>query len=68
MATAYSFVRIIVRERKWQAWYVHKFNSLPGTSPAVFPFGEDLKVPFENLKSGYISKVVVTLGIILRLM
>jgi len=35
--SAIGITMIVVRERKWQAWYVACFNDLPGKLPRMFP-------------------------------
>ena len=37
IAIALALTWIVVRERKWQAWYVARFNGLTGYNGKVFP-------------------------------
>lgn len=64
IVAAIALTVIVVREHKWQAWYVQRFNALPGVARA---FPEDKPCPgsVEKQPWGFISKVVVTLGCVI---
>lgn len=50
---------IIVRERRWQAWYVQQYRNLPGDIPVVFPGLIGWKTSIEKLRYGFISKAIM---------
>ena len=37
LLSSISLTLIVVQERKWQAWYISKFNEIPGNNGVVFP-------------------------------
>lgn len=55
---------IVVRERKWQAWYVARFNMLPW-GDKVFPYDKGNKGPVRSQPMGRIGQIVFGLGILI---
>ncbi|MGB8953231.1 MAG: hypothetical protein WCC06_11280 [Candidatus Aminicenantales bacterium] len=58
---------IVVRERKWQAWYVQQFNKLPGQLPQIFPKDKSIDGPVRKQKLGSISIVVIAFAILVAM-
>jgi len=59
ISAAIAICFIVVRERKWQAWYVQQFNKLPGKLPQIFPKDKNDDMSVSAQRIGYISKVVI---------
>ncbi len=64
IAIAVALTWIVVRERQWQMWYVARFNDLQSNQGTVFPIEGDAKYPIGSQPAGYISRIVIWLGII----
>ncbi len=65
---AISLTWIVVRERKWQTWYVARFNLQPGCANNVFPVDKGKDGPVASQPLGRISEIIIGLGIIIFLM
>jgi hypothetical protein len=50
---------VLIRRLKWHAWYVERFNALPGAQGKVFPKEPD---KINKMKLGYTAKRVIYLG------
>jgi hypothetical protein len=60
---AEALVRIIVRHHKWHAWFIKKYVAVPGNLQQVYP-GEIERLPAKiaDMDSGYIAKIIRTVG------
>jgi hypothetical protein len=58
---------MVVRERKWTAWYVHRFNQLPGCHGNVFPADQPVPKSVGSVPLGRFSQIAVGLGSIICL-
>ena len=68
IAVALALTWIVIRERKWQAWFVTRFNVLPGFEGRVFPL--DKGDPTKTVGSqpvGRISQIVFILAFLISL-
>ena len=59
---ARSLTRIVVRQNQWQAWFIQKYNTLPGNTDTVFPKDDSPVVPVPDQPDGYATKIVRRLG------
>jgi hypothetical protein len=59
---ARSLTRIVVRQNQWQAWFIQKYNTLPGNTGMVFPQDDSATMPVADQPDGYATKIVRRLG------
>ncbi len=59
---AVALMWVILSERKWQSWYVNKFNELPGCSGRIFPKNHPVDSPVTKMPLGTVEKAVIVLG------
>jgi hypothetical protein len=59
---ARSLTRLVVRQNQWQAWFIQKYNALPGNSGHVFPEDDRPVFPVPNQPDGYATRIVRRLG------
>jgi len=64
---AFILTDIIIRERKWQTWYVQKYKALPNDFPEVFPGEKGQDVSVDKQPWGYISKRIFWFTVIIIL-
>jgi hypothetical protein len=60
---AVALTWIVVRERKWQSWYVARFNALSGCRDLIFPMERGNADRVGNQPLGRISQIVIALGV-----
>lgn len=46
VVSALALTLVILRERRWQKWYVHQFNELPRELRWIFPRGDEEREKF----------------------
>lgn len=61
IVTAVALTLIIVRERKWQAWYSKRAGELPAVIFPIMPEPDKAKQIIREMSVGYISRIVVGL-------
>ena|SRR5271157_1752290 len=66
-AVALALTWIVIRERKWQAWYVGRFNALPEYKDKVFPSDKSSGNTVSAQPLGRISQIVICLGVLIML-
>jgi hypothetical protein len=59
---ARSLTRIVVRQNQWQAWFIQKYNSLPGNADTVFPKDDKPIFSVADQPDGYATTIVRRLG------
>jgi hypothetical protein len=59
---ARSLTRIVVRQNQWQAWFIQKYNALPGNADSVFPKDDKPIVSVSDQPDGYATTIVRRLG------
>jgi hypothetical protein len=59
---ARSLTRIVVRQNQWQAWFIQKYNALPGHAGVVFPQDDSPVAPVADQPDGYATIIVRRLG------
>jgi hypothetical protein len=59
---ARSLTRIVVRQNQWQAWFIQKYNALPGNAGRVFPEDDRPTFPVREQPDGYATTIVRRLG------
>ena len=68
IVVALALTWIVVRERKWQNWYVARFNALSCFEDRVFPKGKgDPNQPVDSQPVGRISQIVIVLTVLISL-
>jgi hypothetical protein len=56
-AIAMTLSNLIVRDAKWQAWYIQSYNKLAGETHAVFP-GDTPRKPFKEQPVGHNARYI----------
>jgi hypothetical protein len=59
---ARSLTRIVVRQNQWQAWFIQKYDALPGNAGMVFPRDDSAPMPVGQQPDGYATTIVRRLG------
>ena len=66
MFFAFALARIVIRERKWQSYFVGKLGELPSIDRRLFPEGKgDGRLSVSNQRWGYISRTVALLAAVI---
>lgn len=55
---AMSLTSIVVRQNQWQAWFIQKYNALPGNADAVFPKDNKPIVSVGDQPDGFATRIV----------
>src|SRR5882672_11957222 len=63
--TTIALTLVTLQERKWQCWYAHQANSLPGATTLIFPVDYGCTGDIAEQHLDYISRVVILLAITL---
>ncbi len=59
IATCIPLTLIVLRERKWQCWYVKRVNALPANIPPIFPKKYGCEGGVDRQHLDYISKIML---------
>ena len=55
---ARSLTKIVVRQNQWQAWFIQKYNAMPGNAGVVFPRDDSPEHPVARQPDGYATIIV----------